>query len=65
MEEQELNNEQKRGLYEFGKEYFKALLANEHPNMKIGNELSFGIRFYGEDGKPMSEIVETIDRNDL
>lgn len=75
MEEQGLNDEQKQALrktdvsrsalYEFGKEYFKALLANEHPNMKFGDELRFGIRFYGEDGKPMSEIIETIHKNDL
>lgn len=75
MEEQNLNNEQKKALrkadvsrsamYEFGKEYFKELLAQEHPNMKFGDELRFGIRFYGEDGKPISEIAETIHKKDL
>lgn len=75
MEEQELNDEQKQALrktdisrsalYEFGKKYFKGLLANEHPNMKFGDELKFGIRFYGKDGKSVSEIVETIHKDDL
>lgn len=52
-------------LTEYGKEYFKALLSNEHQNLKFGDEMQFGIAFYGKDGKLITKINRTIHRNDL
>lgn len=75
MKKQDFNDEQSQGskepnevsvaMQELGKHYFRNLLAEEHPNLKIGDELKFGIRFYGSNGEPISEIIETIHKESL
>lgn len=55
----------KNAMRNFGEEYFRNLLAEEHQSIKFGDELKFRIRFIGEDGKVVSEITETIHKKDL
>ncbi len=52
-------------LKEFGKEYFRNLLENEHPNMKYGDTLTIGIQFLNEEGKVESTVTETIKKEEL
>jgi hypothetical protein len=62
MEEQ--NDDIRSALHDIGKEYLKEIISKEHPNMKIGNDISIGIMLFDEDGKPFSSIVETININE-
>ena len=52
-------------LKEYGKEYFRNLLKNEHPNMKLGDTLTIGIQFLDEKGKIHSTIKEIIKKEEL
>ena len=52
-------------LKELGKEYFCQLLKREHPNMKMGDELKFGIQFLDKDGNVSKTIIETIHKSEL
>jgi hypothetical protein len=35
---------------EWCKNYFRGLLSKSHPNMRIGNEMKFGMKFRLKDG---------------
>ena len=52
-------------LKEYGKEYFRNLLKNEHPNMKLGDTLTIGIQFLDKEGKVHSTITETSKKEEL
>lgn len=52
-------------LKEYGKEYFRNLLKNEHPNMKLGDTLTIGIQFLDKEGKVHSTNTETIKKEEL
>lgn len=52
-------------LKEYGKEYFRNLLKNEHPNMKLGDTLTIRIQFLDEKGKIHSTIKEIIKKEEL
>jgi metal-dependent HD superfamily phosphatase/phosphodiesterase len=54
-------------LKEFGKEYFRGLLKDKNVtgNLRMGNELRVGIQFYGEDGKVIKTVMETIKKDEL
>ena len=52
-------------LKEYGKEYFRSLLNNEHPSMKYGDTLTIRIQFLDEKGKIHSTIKEIIKKEEL
>ena len=52
-------------LKEYGKEYFRNLLKNEHSNMKYEDTLTIRIQFLDEEGKVHSTVIETIKKEEL
>ena len=52
-------------LRQYGKEYFRQLLNNVSENLKMGDELHFGMRFYNDDGTISHEVVEVINKSEL
>lgn len=52
-------------LKQYGKEYFRNLLNNEHPNMKCWDTLTIRIQFLDEKGKIHSTIKEIIKKEEL
>lgn len=51
-------------LKEYGKMYFRQLLNNVPENLKMGDELHFGMIFYDADGNISHEVVEVINKEE-
>jgi hypothetical protein len=52
-------------LKEYGKEYFRSLLNNEHPSMKYGNTLIIGIQYFGKNGEIITTFTQEIKKEEL
>lgn len=52
-------------LKELGKEYFRNLLKEEHPNMKFGNTLIIGIQYFGKNGEIITTFTQEIKKEEL
>ena len=53
-------------MKEWLKEYFRTLLKCQHPNMKYGDKLTFGIRYRDKDGNwsTIKEVI-SVDKKEL
>ena len=52
-------------LKEFGKEYYRNLLNEEHLNIKFGNTLIIGIKFLDQNGEVITTFTQEIKKEEL
>lgn len=52
-------------MKEYGKYYFKQLLAQAPTNLNWGDKLTFRIQYLGPDGKVHSQVTTEINKSEL